>query len=127
MAVNDDRAEVERVAGDYIDSWFAGDPERMRNSLSPDLAKRSVEETEDGRPVLESLGASEMVEATAAGRGTRHPRRHEVAVLDLDGDIAAVKVTSAPYVEYLQLARFGGRWLIVNVLWRSQAGYVPPV
>jgi hypothetical protein len=38
-------------------------------------------------------------------------------VLDISKDIAAVKVVSKPFIEYLQLGRFGDRWLIVNALY----------
>jgi len=41
----------------------------------------------------------------------------EVTVLDVFRDIATVMVRSAPFVEYLHLARFGDRWLIVNALY----------
>jgi len=40
-----------------------------------------------------------------------------VTVLDIFRDIATVTVRSAPFVEYLPLARFGDRWLIVNALY----------
>ena len=117
-----DREAVERIATDYIDSWFAGDGERMRASLHPGLAKRAVDGV-DGDPLrLDETSAAEMASAAAAGRGTAHPRGHHVEVLDLDGNLASVKVTSTPYVEYLHLARFGSRWLIVNVVWRRRAG-----
>jgi Putative lumazine-binding len=42
-----------------------------------------------------------------------------VIVLDAFRDIATVKVRSAPFVEYLHLARFDNRWLIVNALYVS--------
>ena len=120
VAAASHRAAVMRVAADYIESWFAGDHERMRASLHPDLAKRSVEQGAGGDPFLDTIGTEDMVEATARGTGKKYPPGHDVVVFDIDGDVATVKVTSAPYVEYLQLARFGERWLIVNVLWRRR-------
>jgi len=115
-----DRAAVEQVVADYYGSWFEGDPERMRSSLHPDLAKRSVEQDAAGNPFLDTIGTEYMVEATARGVGKKHPAGHEVVILDIDQDLATVKVISTPYAEYLHLARFGGRWQIVNVLWRSR-------
>ena len=38
-------------------------------------------------------------------------------MLDVFRDIATVMVRSEPFVEYLHLARFGKRWLIVNALY----------
>ena len=115
-----DRAAIVQVVADYYESWFAGDHERMRSSLHPDLAKRSVEQRADGAPFLDTIGAEDMVEATARGAGTKYPTGHDVVICDIDEDLATVKVTSTPYVEYLHLARFGERWLIVNVLWRRR-------
>ena len=115
------RAAVMQVVADYYESWFTGDPERMRASLHPNLAKRSMEQGATGDPVLETIGTEEMVEHTARGVGKKYTRRgHEVVIFDMDEDLAMLKVISAPYVEYIQLARFGERWLIVNVLWRSR-------
>lgn len=121
-----DRASISRVAADYIEAWFEGDAERMRRSLHPDLVKRSLERGGfAGETKLETMGAEDMVRATGAGRGTKYPRGHDVAILDLYDDMATVKVTSTPYVEYLQVARFGGSWLIVNVLWQRRAESAP--
>jgi Putative lumazine-binding len=119
-AVARDRAAIVRVVADYYESWFAGDHERMRSSLHPDLAKRSVEHGAGGDPFLHTIGAQDMVEATARGAGKKYPRGHDVVICDIDEDLATVKVTSTPYVEYLHLARFGECWLIINVLWRRR-------
>jgi hypothetical protein len=58
-----------------------------------------------------------LVADTASGEGTGFDPLQEVTVLDVFGDIAAVMVRSEPFVEYLHLARFGDRWLIVNALY----------
>jgi len=39
-------------------------------------------------------------------------------VCDLSEHIASVVVRSVPFTEYLHLAKFGDRWLIVNALYR---------
>ena len=126
VAAARDREAILRVAADYIESWFEGDAERMRRSLHQDLVKRSLDRSGlAGEPKLETIGAEDMVSATGAGVGTKYPRGHDVAILDLYDDMATVGVTSTPYVEYLHLARFGGRWLIVNVLWQRRAESAP--
>jgi Putative lumazine-binding len=119
------RAAVLQVVADYYASWFAGDHELMRASLHPELAKRSVEQRAAGDPVLETIGAEDMVEFTARGAGKKYRPGHDVVICDIDEDLATVKVTSTPYVEYLHLARFGERWLIVNVLWRRRPNSAP--
>ncbi len=116
-----ERAAIVAAATDYIESWLDGDAERMRGCLHPELAKRELELDRDGGPAaLVNVGATDMIDATAAGLGRRHPRGFEVTIFDVARDIASVGVTSVPYVDYLHLARLEGRWLIVNVLWRRR-------
>ncbi len=110
-----DREAITGAANDYIESWLAGDAERMRRCLHPELAKRSVSHRDPQR--VDHTTASEMVRATGEGSGKKYRAGHGVEVLDINGGIATVKLTSVPYVEYLHLARFGDEWLIVNVLW----------
>ena len=42
-----------------------------------------------------------------------------VAVLDVLDQTAVAKVTAAWGVDYMQLAKFEGRWKIVQILWQS--------
>jgi Putative lumazine-binding len=112
-----DVAAVTDVATEYFQSWFAGDGERMRACLHPALAKRTPE-----APGAESLALHEdpteaLIIDTASGEGTGFDPRQSVTVLDVFRDIATVMVRSEPFVEYLHLARFGNRWLIVNALY----------
>jgi hypothetical protein len=108
---------------DYYVGWFDGAPERMERALHPDLVKRSL--AEDGT-TLGTISAREMVEATAEGVGVaRDPgkdaRDIEIRIDHVYGDIATVSVTSAVYVDYLQLAHTRDGWRIVNVLWAGRA------
>ena len=118
---DEDRKAIIRAATDYIASWLEGDEERMRRSLHPQLAKRSVGAGASNDLPLDTIGTTEMVKATGKGHGRKYRPGHEITVLDTYGEIATVKVTSVPYIDYLHLARFGDRWLIVNVLWQRRA------
>ena len=120
-----DREAVERVVANYYEAWFSGDAELMRESLHPDLAKRAIEDTSGARLDLDVVSAEEMAELTAKGAGMKYVRGHDAQILDIDGDMATVKVVSAPYIEYLHVGRFGARWLIVNIFWRYRANGAP--
>jgi hypothetical protein len=116
-AVPEDVDAVAAVATEYFQSWFAGEGERMRACLHPALAKRTPE-----RPGAETLELHEdptdvLVADTASGEGSAFRPEQEVTVLNIFRDIATVMVTSEPFVEYLHLARFGRKWLIVNALY----------
>jgi hypothetical protein len=112
-----DRDAVVAVATEYFQSWFAGDGARIRACLHPALAKRTPEEPGAANLALHEDPVENLVADTASGEGTSFDPRQEVTVLDLFRDIATVTVRSEPFVEYLHLARFGDRWLIVNALY----------
>ena len=112
-----DIAAVARVATEYFQSWFAGDGERMRACLHPALAKRTLERPGSKSVTLHEDPAEQLVIDTASGEGKGFDPSQEVIVLDVFRDIATVKVRSAPFVEYLHLARLDNRWLIVNALY----------
>jgi hypothetical protein len=115
-------ADVDAVAGvatEYFQSWFAGDGERMRACLHPGLAKRTPEPAGAQSLSLHEDPTEQLVIDTASGEGTGFDPSQEVIVLDVFRNIATVKVRSAPFVEYLHLARFDDRWLIVNALYVS--------
>jgi hypothetical protein len=58
-----------------------------------------------------------LVADTASGEGTVFDPKQDITVLNVFKDIATVMVRAEPFVEYLHLARFGKRWLIVNALY----------
>ncbi|KAF0812287.1 hypothetical protein IGB42_03277 [Andreprevotia sp. IGB-42] len=114
---------LDAVAHDYIDGWYDGNATRMRNALAPELAKRNlVQATNSTR--IDEMGADGLIYYTGKGTGaTREPslRRADVTVLDVSGDMAAVKLVAQDWVDYLALARINGSWKIVNVVWELHA------
>ena len=116
-SVDRDRQAVVEVATQYFESWFEGDPQRMRAVLHPALSKRTA--SEPGAPMLalEEDTADGLVAIVSRGSPTMVEPGQDVTLLDMSKDIAAVKVVSKPFIEYLHLARFGDRWLIVNALY----------
>lgn len=116
-----DREAILAAARDYIESWLDGDADRMARCLHPLLAKRSVEPNAASAGCrVENLTRDDMVAATAEGRGTRYERPFEISILHAYGDIASVRITSQPYVDYLHVARCGDAWLLLNVLWQRR-------
>lgn len=115
----DTLAAIRSTALDYIEGWYQGDAERMARALHPELAKRMVF-TKDGRSRLEQQGAMTLVNSTRAGGGIRSPLAKKgttVEILDVFENAASVKVMGPEWVDYLHLAKWNGRWVIVNVLW----------
>jgi hypothetical protein len=104
--------EVTGVVRDYFEGGYDGDVERMERALHDDLVKRG--------PSLAVTNKERMLELTAQGEGKADgiDRRLQIRVEDVHGDIANVTVESAVYREYVQLARAGDGWKIVNTLWQ---------
>ena len=119
----EDREKIVASATDYIESWIAGDGDRMARCMHPELVKRSVEpDPQTGGCKVETLTRAEMVAETAEGEGAVDAGPYQVSVLDAYGDLATVSVLSAAYMDYLQIARCGEAWLILNVLWQPRLG-----
>lgn len=118
-----DSAAIRNAALDYIEGWYTGDEARMRRALHPDLAKRFVATDDEGRNSLYSTTAETLARQTKARLGTDIPverRWRTVQILDIDGNLASVKLSSTKLVDYMHLARWDGGWRIVNVLWDSR-------
>lgn len=120
MTIETDReaeAGIVAAALDYYEGWFDGTPERMERALHPELAKRSL----DRQGVsITTLSARQMIGWTADGVGKDEDpgdRQISVHVDHIHGSIATATVTSAVYVDYLQLVRTDGEWQVLNVLW----------
>ncbi len=112
---------IKQTVMNYIEAWYQGDPERGIKSLHPDLAKRIVRTHPDsGQDTLENMSAARLAERWRSGQGQATPpekRMKEVTVLDIYGGMASVKLEAAGWIDYMHLAKFDGRWVIVNVLW----------
>lgn len=118
----DDLAAIRQAALDYMQGWYEGDGERMRRSLHPEVVKRSIRrDPQTGEQRLHHVSQQQLVDWTQQGGGSDTPgdkRSYETSVLDVYGDIACVRAESYEYVDYLQLARHGGSWVIMNVLFQ---------
>ena len=115
-----DSAGIRQAALDYIEGYYEGNAERMARAVHPELAKRIVNVDERGRYRLGQMSAMTLVEGTRAGGGRDTPeseRRKDVTILDIYQNTASAKIYASSWVDYLHLAKWNGRWVIVNVLW----------
>ena len=118
-----DAAAIKQTALDYIEGWYEGNAERMEKALHPELAKRIVRTNQEGRSRLDQMSAMSLVQGTRSAYGKNTPKekqQKDVTILDVFESAASVKVIAADWVDYLHMAKFSGRWVIVNVLWEMK-------
>ena len=117
-----DSAAIRTTAHDYIDGWYTGDAARMEGALHPHLAKRMVYLDPQGHSRLADITALDLVQSTRTGAGKipATEQRDSVTIFDIFGNAAAVKIDATAWVDYLQLIRWNGRWVIVNVVWENR-------
>jgi putative lumazine-binding protein len=116
-----DSAAIKQTALDYIEGYYEGNAERMERALHPELAKRIVRtDAKSGRSRLDQMSAMTLVQGTRAGGGKGTPKekqQKDVSILDIFEHAASVKIVASDWIDYLHLAKYNGRWVIVNVLW----------
>jgi hypothetical protein len=119
-----DSAAISSTALDYIDGWWSGDAQRMASALHPELVKRiRGADPNTGREWIDDQGASRLVRGAARGGGRETPRadrRSDVRILDIFHNTASVRVDAGAWVDYMHMVRWGGRWVILNVLWEMR-------
>ncbi len=116
-----DLAAIKQTALDYVEGWYEGNSERMERALHPDLAKRIVRtDPKSGRSRLDQMSALGLVLGVRGGGGKNTPKEKqikEVYILDVFGNTASVKAVMSDWIDYMHMAKFNGRWVIINVLW----------
>jgi len=119
-----DSAAVRAAVLDYVEAIYRVDTSRVVRSVRPELAKRGYfiprGQTEYAS---EPMTFAQLIEVAKtwnkAGRVDPEQAPKEVRILDLLDQTASAKLTARWGVDYLHLARYDGRWMIVNVLWQT--------
>jgi hypothetical protein len=121
-----DAAAIKQTALDYIEGWYEGNAERMESALHPELAKRMVDKNPaNGKSRLNQMSAMSLVQGTRAAYGKSTPKekqQKDVTILDVYENAASVKIVASGWIDYLHMAKFNGKWVIVNVLWELKPG-----
>ena len=98
-----DTAAVRATALDYVEGWYEGNPTRMARALHPELVKRIVvSDTATGKSVLQSMGASALVNGTRHGYGKSTPKERQqkdVTILDIFNNAASAKAVMADWAD----------------------------
>jgi hypothetical protein len=116
-----ERKAVERAILDYVESAYTVDPSLTRRSVHPNLAKLGFVE-QDGQYVERPMTFEELVEVVKVfNKDGKIPpdAPKKVTVYEILDQTASARVEAWWGVDYVHLARFDGKWMIVNVLWQT--------
>lgn len=120
--IEKEKAAIKQAALDYVDGAYAGEADRVDKALHPGLQKVVVGKLGNGRELFSFMGKGQLVEGTKVGFIKRPPeeRNIEVTIYLVYKNIAAVKISSAMFIDYAHIARINGEWRVVSVLWAMQ-------
>ncbi len=116
-----DVEEVRQAVLDYIEAAYQVDPSRMKRSVHPDLAKLGFVQEAGTYHGYRMTFASLLETAATFNKDGRIPpdAPKVITVFEVLDQIASAKVEAWWGIDYLHLAKYDGRWMIINVLWQT--------
>ncbi len=119
----DDREAVRLAVLDYVEGVYNVDPSRIERSVHPDLAKRGFfrERGKDGYSTGQMSYLKLIEVAKTWNKEGKLPKDapKEITVFDVLDQTASAKLVAQWGIDYFHLAKYEGKWKIVNVLWQS--------
>jgi hypothetical protein len=124
-----DKDAVYQAALDYVDALYLVDPTKIERSVHPGLTKHGFgRRATGGYGPMGTMTYAQLVALAGSWNkgGNRDLSIKKVEVLDVLDQTAVAKITAQWGIDYMQLAKFDGRWKIVNIVWQSHpAGGTP--
>lgn len=118
-----EEAAVRAAVLDYVEGIYEVEPERIERSVHPEMAKRGFGRRSGADPYREiPMTFEQLVElARTYNEDGRIPEDapKEVIVYEVSDQTASVKLIAEWGIDYMHLAKYDGRWMIVNVLWQT--------
>ena len=118
-----DREAVRQAALDYVEGVYEVNPQRIERSVHPDLVKRGFYIKKGETNYSSSpMTFTELVNLSKTyNKSGKLPKSapKDVVVLDVLDQTASVKLTAVWGIDYMHLAKYDGKWMIINILWQS--------
>lgn len=119
-----DREAVRAAAMDYIEALYQAQPDRIVRSVHPKLTKVGFYKKEGQSEYSESpMTYDQLLKLSGSwnkdGKRGVEKAPKEVAVYDVLNQTASAKVTALWGIDYLHLAKYDGKWQIINILWQE--------
>ena len=118
-----EREGVRQAVLDYVEGVYEVSPQRIERSVHPDLVKRGFYVKKGETAYSPSpMTFTELVNLAKTynknGKLAKDAPK-EVAILDVLDQTASVKLTAVWGVDYMHLAKYNGKWMIINILWQT--------
>ncbi|HUU82079.1 MAG TPA: nuclear transport factor 2 family protein [Phycisphaerae bacterium] len=120
---DDEKAAVKRAVLDYCEAAYEMKPELLERSVHPEVNKFGFHRrSPDEEYRMIPMTYPQLVELVKVWNqdgkfGPDAPK--EVIVFDVLDKTASAKLVGAWGIDYMHLAKYDGKWKIVQVLWQS--------
>ena len=121
--INKEKEAVKQAVLDYVEGIYEVDHTRIERSVHPELAKRGFY-VKKGETAYSSspMTFAQLVElAKTYNKGGKVPKDapKEVIIYDVLDQTATAKLIAVWGIDYMHLAKYDGKWKIVNILWQT--------
>ena len=119
-----DEDAIRQAVLNYVNSIYEVNPDLIDESVHPKLQKVGYAPKKDGSGYREIwMTHEELKELTAHWNKDGHidpaTAKSEIKILDQLDQMAVVRLDAEWGVDYIQLAKDGDKWMIMNVIWQT--------
>ena len=119
-----DREAIRAAVLDYVEALYNVEPDRIKRSVHPNLAKYGYWMPQDGNDYQGSaMTFDQLVDLAGkwnqSGRVNAKEAPKEIEIYDVMDKTAVAKLSAHWGVDHMQLAKIDGQWMIMNILWQS--------
>jgi hypothetical protein len=119
-----DHQLVYAAVEDYVDALYLVQPERIKKSVHPELMKKGFWKPKDKTEYDYSgiMTFDQLVELAGKWNAKGWLAKDavkKIEIFDVQDQTASAKLTAHWGTDYFQLAKFDGKWMIVNILWQG--------
>lgn len=120
---NSEQEAVKQAILDYVEGVYEVSPNRIERSIHPEMAKRGFF-IKKGETVYSphTMTFPQLVELSKNYNKDGHVPKEapkDVVVYDISDQTASAKLTAVWGIDYMHLAKYDGKWKIINVLWQT--------
>lgn len=122
--IQSDRESVRQAVLDYVEGVYNVDPSRIERSVHPKLAKTGFyrgPKDETYRPGS-NMTFEQLIEVAKTWNKEGKLRKDapkEITVFEVLDQMATAKLVAEWGIDYFHLAKFDGKWMIINIVWQS--------